>query len=578
MIHSIRASDPRFHALELQSGLNLIVAEKSEGATSTDSTNALGKTSLVDLMHFALGATGRGKPPAVPFVEPLADWDFSYELQVGKYRVELTRSVNDPLSVRLKNAPEEWDGYGKRTDDLLVIKNKKWSELLGREVYGLTGSDHEPSFRELIAQAVRYEDSHFEHLLPVHSRARGIKTVVLGAWLLGLAWELPARYDVLAKIQQAKKLTKKKLKAEQERRAELLAEEARLVSRIRELQQEQAAFGIAKQSELTINRIDELTREINRLNDTIYSDQSLLKDYSESLASLDENVPDTQIAALYQEAEVWLSDQIARRLEDVRDFHRKLVINREKYLKTEIKQLEYRVDKGKKAALAADLERRPLIEALASEDVIKQYIELGRSVLHEEAALSAVRSKINELSSTQAQVDEFERKKEEIEQAIERAHHEYSKTRSQAQQLFSRFVDSAFHERGSLIIDDMGPKYTFKPDLPSIGSGGVKQLAIACFDLVVARTLHRRGIGPKLLVHDSRMFAQMDPRQLAGILRIAHEESIQLGYIYTALLNQAEFEAARPYMELEDPDTFVRLRLRDHHEGGSLFGFRFSTD
>lgn len=577
MIRSIRASDPRFHALELQPGLNLVVAQKSEEATSTDSTNALGKTSLVELMHFALGASGKGTPKPVPFVEALTGWSFCYELQIGEHRVELERSVDDPGWVRLTSAPEEWDVYGQRNDNVLTIKNDDWIKLLGGEVYELTGAKSEPSFRQLIAQAIRYDDFHFESVLAVHHKSTSVQGAIWGAWLLGLPWELPASYERLAKAQKAQKATKTRAASEARARNELLAEKARLTARIDELQREQAAFGIARQADLTIERIDELTREFNRLNDEVYSDQSLLKDYNESLASLDKTIPDAQISALYREAEIWLPDKVAQRLEDVRSFHRTLVKNRAAFLETEMKSLEHRISENKRAALAVDLERRPLMQALASEDVIQQYIELGRAVIREEAALLALKTKLGELRSTQEQADEFERKKAEVLQAIETAHDEYSKTRSHAQQLFSRFVDLAFHEEGRLVIDDMSHKFSFEPQLPSIGSGGVKQLAVACFDLVVARLLHEREVGPQLLVHDSRMFAQMDPRQLAGILRIAYEESTELGYTYVALLNQAEFDAAKPDLDFENPDAFIRLQLWDHDEEGSLFGFRFPT-
>ena len=55
MIHRIYSSLRTFKALELRPGLNVLLAEKSEGATKRQTRNRAGKTSVVEIVHFLTG-------------------------------------------------------------------------------------------------------------------------------------------------------------------------------------------------------------------------------------------------------------------------------------------------------------------------------------------------------------------------------------------------------------------------------------------------------------------------------------------------------------------------------------------
>ncbi|MFF7339303.1 hypothetical protein ACFZAT_18375 [Streptomyces sp. NPDC008163] len=64
MLRRLSADDPRFRPVEFRRGLNLLVADTHPGARKTDSRNGTGKSSLVELLHFALGA--KAACPATP--------------------------------------------------------------------------------------------------------------------------------------------------------------------------------------------------------------------------------------------------------------------------------------------------------------------------------------------------------------------------------------------------------------------------------------------------------------------------------------------------------------------------------
>ena len=55
MIHSVTADRPSFKTVELKPGFNVILAERTKESTKKDSRNGLGKSTLIEIIHFCLG-------------------------------------------------------------------------------------------------------------------------------------------------------------------------------------------------------------------------------------------------------------------------------------------------------------------------------------------------------------------------------------------------------------------------------------------------------------------------------------------------------------------------------------------
>jgi len=54
MIKKIFANKESFKTVEFLPGFNLILAERTKNSTKTDSRNGLGKSTLIEIIHFAL--------------------------------------------------------------------------------------------------------------------------------------------------------------------------------------------------------------------------------------------------------------------------------------------------------------------------------------------------------------------------------------------------------------------------------------------------------------------------------------------------------------------------------------------
>jgi uncharacterized protein YydD (DUF2326 family) len=110
MIRFIRANQPGFRSVDFEPGFNLVLAQRAAGSSERDATSALGKSAIVDLIHYGLGSEPKSKEEELPNVQALAGWAFTYGMAINGIDVEVGRSVDAPGEVHVRGAPPSWGG------------------------------------------------------------------------------------------------------------------------------------------------------------------------------------------------------------------------------------------------------------------------------------------------------------------------------------------------------------------------------------------------------------------------------------------------------------------------------------
>ena len=106
MILMVKANRSGFREVVFTSGVNLILADRSRSAGDKDTTNALGKSTLIDIIDFCLGSnTAPGKRLRV---DPLRGWTFSLVMTLAGNAVTVTRATDIPGAVSIEGDSTGW--------------------------------------------------------------------------------------------------------------------------------------------------------------------------------------------------------------------------------------------------------------------------------------------------------------------------------------------------------------------------------------------------------------------------------------------------------------------------------------
>src|SRR5271170_6933354 len=91
-IRGIRSNSPTFKTVEFRQGFNVILAERTKESTKKDSRNGLGKSTLIEIISFCLGA----KPEKTCLgCDALSNWSFTLDMELRGHPVSVTRSTKD---------------------------------------------------------------------------------------------------------------------------------------------------------------------------------------------------------------------------------------------------------------------------------------------------------------------------------------------------------------------------------------------------------------------------------------------------------------------------------------------------
>ena len=190
MILAVRANMPTFREVEFRPGFNVVLADRTKESTRRDSRNGLGKTTLIEIIHFCLGGQTRRNQGLM--VTPLKGWTFSLEMRVNGRELSVTRSTETPSWVNVYGDVRDLTASSKRLDGTLAIRTSEWNSLLGELAFGLERapiSKYHPTFRSLFSYVVRRGRDAFASPFLHYRTQQEWDKQVNNAFLLGLEWE-----------------------------------------------------------------------------------------------------------------------------------------------------------------------------------------------------------------------------------------------------------------------------------------------------------------------------------------------------------------------------------------------------
>jgi hypothetical protein len=131
MIRHLGSDLPTFKSLTFTSGLNILLADKSEGATDRQSRNSAGKTSFVELIHFLFG--GEVRRESIFRSDALIATTFDVTVDINREIVSVARSGAKPSRLSFNGDVSNWPLPAPLNEDagLHELSNEAWKVTLG---------------------------------------------------------------------------------------------------------------------------------------------------------------------------------------------------------------------------------------------------------------------------------------------------------------------------------------------------------------------------------------------------------------------------------------------------------------
>ena len=580
MIYQITSSLPTFKTLDFTAGLNVVLAEKSEGATDRQTRNSSGKTSLVTIVHFLLGSSC---PSGSIFkYDSLVDHSFSLKFELSNQRMTARRSGSDSNKIYVDENFAEWPEQPTvdSTTGETWFSTKKWNAALAASMFGVVeSSKYAPTFRSIFPYFARVEpEGGFQHAEMYYSTQQPWNIQVNLSHLLDLDWKPAQKLQEIKDEEKTLKLLKRNsskgvlgnlvgkagelrtrltLAQKDLKRLEKELSEFQVLPEYREMEKEASSIAI-RQSELAnANTVDR--QRIQAVEQQLQIEQPTQAD---------------DIVAMYEEAKVVLPDLVRHRIEDVQTFHERVVRNRIMHLEREIKSAELRIAEREGESIRLDGRRREIMQVLSSHGAIDQMMKLENERSRLFALVDELKKRLEVTNKLESTKTELTIERAQVKQRLTMDQSEHDEVIRDAIVIFEELSREISDHEGSLEIDvgDNGPTFDIKVE--GGRSVGIRNMQIFCFDIMLSILWARKSRGPGFLIHDSHLFDGMDSRQVAKAIQIGEARSREHKFQYIVTLNsdQVPRDEFKPDFDF---DRFVNpVQLSDDNETGGLFGMR----
>ena len=472
MIYRIYSSLPTFKNLEFHPGLNVLLAEKSKGATSQQTRNRAGKTSLIETVHFLTGAKVEEKTPFSS--NKLKNYVFGMEFDLTEKRAKIERRNSNRAGVILNDTQTTMTS---------------WIQSLGQMMFRFQDEAEEdgpgPTFRSLFAYfARRVVSSAFITPEKQASMQRTGDYQMALLYLFGLDWRIARDWQGVRDREKTLEELRKAAKSGAfgsiigsvaELRTQLTLKEDDL----RRLKEEVAQFRIHPQYHKLETEADELTHRSDELANENIIDLAVIRDLEAALES--ETPPElTDLETVYAEAEIALPDIVRKRYADVREFHESVIRNRRDYLTGELDAARTRIESRNHEKVGLDERRSEIMEMLKSYGALDKFTKLQAEVGRLESEVEALRQRFESAEKLEGTKSELENERNRLFRRLRRDFMEQKERLSEAILAYGQTSKQLYEDAGSMLVEETSNGPIFRFEIHGSRSEGIKNMQIFC--------------------------------------------------------------------------------------------------
>lgn len=519
--------DIRFHR-----GLNLIVDETPIGETLTG--NNVGKTTVLRLIDFCLGKDG-----SVIYKDPENKKEV-YQL-VKDYLIEKKIIITLTLVDNLDNPQrlvEVSRNFLKHSEAICKVNDEDVNKTdleayLGNSIFP-TIQVSKPTFRQIIAHNVRYEEIRLNNTLEIlnaFTKLEEYETLYL--FLFGCDYdEGNRREELLANIKSESNF-KKRLEKNGTKNSYKVALQD-IDREISKLEFQKSSLNINPQIDQDLKELAETKERLNKVASDITSLRIRRDVIAESIEDFNQQRFDsdlTQLKLVYQQASA-LIPNLQHTFEEMVAYHNKMLTNRVRFIEEEIPSLESHI-----AALQHDFSKlrnkeKELSERITSSNTFDELEKIISELNEQYTRKGEYSAVLYQIETSDITMTKFMDELKSIDEGLFSVdfRNKVDEQLSKFNDIFSNISDELYDERYSVkedvVLNRKGQSIYKFSIIGTNLSSGKKQGEISCFDIAYTLFADQEGI-PCLhfILNDKKEL--MHDNQLVKLAQIANRENIQ---------------------------------------------------
>ncbi|WP_255256835.1 MULTISPECIES: DUF2326 domain-containing protein [Bacillus cereus group] len=477
--------------MNFHKGINLIVDE-TVSVTNKETGNNVGKTTVLKLIDFCLGAD-----PKIIYI----DDENKKEIETVKnYLVDsqvlVTLILKQDLDIDTSNEILIERNFQNRTKKVMKIngenltKNngKDFENELDRLIIG-ERQTNKPTFREIIAHSIRYNDDRINKtlkVLSVYTSLAQYETLYL--YLFGISIE--DRSKILKKISTEKEFKKRIEKNQSKNELELSL--ALINDTISRLERKKNTLNINHNYEKDLINLNNTKYQISNISSQI-TELSLRKEIiieaEEELKANKSDIDLQQLKRIYNQASENMLE-IQKTFEELVNYHNKMLVEKIRFITQDIPGIESEIATLNSSLKGLLSKEKELATKIAKSDTFKDLENIITELNENYRRKGEIDNSISQIDDVDNKVAILEEELHAIDQGVfsEKFKERIKEQLVKFNKIFSKVSDDLYGEKYGISFDIKVDKKTGKSiyifdSFNANSSSGKKQGEILCFDL-----------------------------------------------------------------------------------------------
>lgn len=518
--------------ISFHKGLNLIVDETPSGETLTG--NNVGKTTVLRLIDFCLGRDG-----SVVFKDPENKREV-YQL-VRDYLIDNKIIITLTLVDDFDNPQRQVEinrNFLARKEAICQINGEDISKTdfesrLGKAIFP-TITVEKPTFRQIIAHNVRYENIRLNNTLDIlNSFTKQEEYETLYLFLFGCNYDEGNRREELIANIKSEYNYKKRLEKHGTKNSYKVALQD-INREITKLEQKKASLNINPHLEQDLNELTAVKENLNSVSSVITSLRIRRDVIQESINDFNQqrfDVDMTQLQLVYEQAAA-LMPTVQHTFEEMVSYHNKMLANKTRFIEEEIPALNEKITNLQASFASLREKERNLTEKITTSDTFEELEKVINALNEQYTRKGEYGAILSQIESVETAMSKFNEDLKNIDDGLFSTDF---KTKvddqlSKFNDIFSEISDELYDERYSVkedVVKNSKGQSVYKFSIIGTNlSSGKKQGEISCFDIAYTLFADQESI-PCLhfILNDKKEL--MHDNQLVKLAKIANRENIQ---------------------------------------------------